>query len=99
MNWAGAFIITGNPYKFVYDLALEKLEISDKSKVIGIGDSLHTDINGAHGAGIQGALVMSGLHGHELGFSNGDMPTPKDVDTMTLHYNTVADYYLPDLRW
>ncbi|WP_411222242.1 HAD-IIA family hydrolase [Marivita sp. S2033] len=47
----------GKPFANIYDMAFAKLRNSDRSRVLMVGDSLHTDILGAQTAGIASALV------------------------------------------
>jgi HAD superfamily hydrolase (TIGR01459 family) len=60
----------GKPYPSVYDSCLGLLGISDRRRILAIGDSLRTDIAGATGAGIASLLVTGGIHAAEFG--NGD---------------------------
>jgi HAD superfamily hydrolase (TIGR01450 family) len=51
-------VFYGKPFGDIYSLALARLEPeTDLSRVIMVGDTLHTDILGAHAAGLQAALV------------------------------------------
>lgn len=52
----------GKPFGNVYDLAFSRLGEVDKSRVLMVGDSLHTDILGGAAYGIKTALVT----GHGL---------------------------------
>ncbi|WP_366871607.1 TIGR01459 family HAD-type hydrolase [uncultured Ruegeria sp.] len=47
----------GKPFGNIFELALKRLGSVDKSRVLMVGDSLHTDILGARAAGIASALV------------------------------------------
>lgn len=47
----------GKPFGNIYDLAFRRLGPIDKSRVLMVGDSLHTDIVGARNAGIVSALI------------------------------------------
>jgi HAD superfamily hydrolase (TIGR01450 family) len=47
----------GKPFSNIFELAFERLGESDKSRVLMVGDSLHTDILGAQSAGISSALI------------------------------------------
>ncbi len=47
----------GKPFGNIYDLVFERLGCIDKSRVLMVGDSLHTDILGARNAGIVSALI------------------------------------------
>ncbi|SNS46733.1 TIGR01459 family HAD-type hydrolase [Antarctobacter heliothermus] len=50
-------VFFGKPFPSVFDLALSHLGTVDKSRVIMVGDSLHTDILGAQTSGISSALI------------------------------------------
>ncbi len=56
----------GKPYADVYTLCLNRLEGIDKTRVLMVGDSLHTDIKGANGVGIDSALITGGILKHTL---------------------------------
>ena len=47
----------GKPFPGIYDLVFDRLSGVDKSRVVMVGDSLHTDILGAQAAGVASALV------------------------------------------
>lgn len=47
----------GKPFANIYDLAFARLGPVDRSRVVMVGDSLHTDILGGHAAGIASVLI------------------------------------------
>lgn len=47
----------GKPFRNIFDIAFQRLGPVDRSRVIMVGDSLHTDILGAHAAGVGSALI------------------------------------------
>ncbi|WP_417211593.1 TIGR01459 family HAD-type hydrolase [Antarctobacter sp.] len=49
----------GKPFPDVFEQALSRLGPVDKSRVVMIGDSLHTDILGAQTSGIKSALIAN----------------------------------------
>ncbi len=55
----------GKPDPAIYDMAL-RLIGAERSRVLAIGDSLHTDIAGAAGAGLASCWVLGGIHEEEL---------------------------------
>ena len=61
----------GKPYPSVYDSCLGLLGISDRRRILAIGDSLRTDIAGATGAGIASLLIAGGIHAAEFGNGEG----------------------------
>lgn len=68
----GEVLYAGKPHKPVYDQALAKAAaLRGKStvpaRVLAIGDSVRTDMTGAHAFGIDFLFVTSGIHAGELG--------------------------------
>jgi HAD superfamily hydrolase (TIGR01459 family) len=68
----GEVLYAGKPYKPIYDLALAKaLSAAGRkipaARVLAIGDSLRTDLKGAHAIGVDFLFVTSGIHAEELG--------------------------------
>ncbi len=47
----------GKPFRNIFDAAAERLGGFDPGRTVMVGDSLHTDVLGAHSAGIASALV------------------------------------------
>ncbi len=56
----------GKPDPAIYAMALAELQ-TPPARVLAIGDSLHTDIGGAHAAGIDSLWVLGGIHAAALG--------------------------------
>jgi HAD superfamily hydrolase (TIGR01459 family) len=56
----------GKPHPSVYDSCLGLLGISDRTRLLAIGDSLRTDIAGAANAGIDSLLIAGGVHAEEF---------------------------------
>ncbi len=64
----------GKPYRSVYDSCLALLGITERSRVLAVGDSLRTDIAGAAAAGLDSLFVIGGIHADEFGASNDREP-------------------------
>jgi HAD superfamily hydrolase (TIGR01459 family) len=62
----GEVIYYGKPYSQVYEYAFDyidkKYNITDKNKILAIGDSMDTDIQGANNNQIDSILVTTGLY-------------------------------------
>lgn len=71
----------GKPFANIFDLALSRLGEVDRSRVLMVGDSLHTDILGAHTAGVASALIT------DYGFFAG-----QDVDAAIARSGIVPDF-------
>ncbi len=52
----------GKPYPSVYESCLELLGVSDRRRILAVGDSLRTDIAGAAAFGIDSLLIAGGIH-------------------------------------
>ena len=68
----GEVLYAGKPYRSIYDMALAKAEAAAGRKVaresvLAIGDSVRTDLKGAHTVGVDFLFVTSGIHAEELG--------------------------------
>ncbi|MFK7882158.1 TIGR01459 family HAD-type hydrolase [Roseobacter sp.] len=59
----GRVVWYGKPYLGIYETALALVENVPKARILCIGDSIHHDILGGHGAGLATALVRQGVHG------------------------------------
>jgi HAD superfamily hydrolase (TIGR01459 family) len=64
----------GKPFGPTYDTALGLLGVTDRRRILALGDSLRTDIAGANGAGIDSVIVAAGIHYEEFGTAPGQMP-------------------------
>jgi HAD superfamily hydrolase (TIGR01459 family) len=66
----GEVLYAGKPYRPIYEIAVAQAaagrEIS-KQRSLAIGDSVRTDLTGAHGFGIDFLFIMGGIHAEELG--------------------------------
>src|SRR5437763_3077860 len=72
----GEVFYAGKPYRPLYDLALAEtarvrkersLNDAPMSHVLAIGDSVRTDLKGAHDLGVDCLFVTAGIHAEELG--------------------------------
>lgn len=54
-------IYLGKPYRAIYDYAAGRLGVTDRSRILCVGDSLASDIRGANNAGMYSALVLTGI--------------------------------------
>ena len=56
----------GKPDPTIYNECFRLLDITDRSRILGIGDSFTTDIKGANAAGLDALLVGRGIHADVL---------------------------------
>lgn len=71
----------GKPFTNIFERAFARLGPVDRSRVLMVGDSLHTDILGAQGAGVASALIA------HWGFFSG-----QDVEAAIARSGIVPDY-------
>src|SRR5215213_43691 len=86
----GEVYYAGKPHRPLYDLALAETAKARAarslapqvplSRVLAIGDSVRTDLKGAHDLGVDCLFVTAGIHAEELG--HRDDPDPEALATM-----------------
>jgi HAD superfamily hydrolase (TIGR01459 family) len=99
----GRTITPGKPHRPIYEAALalgdelagRKL---DRSRVLGIGDAIRTDIAGGHGAGIHTLLVARGIHALEIG-ANHEVIDPVLAVEWAACQEVRPTYVIHDLTW
>jgi ribonucleotide monophosphatase NagD (HAD superfamily) len=91
----------GKPDPAVYALCLERLGLSDKSRVCTVGDSFHTDMAGAAAAGIDAILCTGGIHGEDLGVTYGHPADPRAVADLSRREGVTPGPvgHIPAFRW
>jgi len=89
----------GKPYNDAYQECFELLEILDPSTVAAIGDSLHTDIDGAKDHGIFSVLVTGGILADELGAKYGEFPDLKQLLNICTKEGVTPDVIIPAFKW
>lgn len=65
----GAVRFFGKPFPEIYEMALDRLPSIPRSRVLCVGDALHTDIGGAQNVGLDCLFVAGGIHQDEIGAS------------------------------
>lgn len=99
----GEALWCGKPYRPIYDTALERAEALrggpiDRTKVLGIGDALRTDIAGANDAGFDSLFISGGIHAEELKSIDGAVPDTESLaDLFTGHAHPRG--VMPRLAW
>ena len=96
----GEVIFYGKPHRPIYDRAMElaaeqrKGEPVSRARVLAIGDSVRTDLAGAHGFGIDCLFVTRGIHSEE--FEGIDQLDPASVKELFGHPPKAL---IRELRW
>ena len=81
----GEVYYAGKPHRPLYDLALAEVakargHAPPLARVLAIGDSVRTDLKGAHDLGVDCLFVTAGIHAEELG--DRDDPDPAALRAM-----------------
>ena len=89
----------GKPHPAIYDNCFAALAVTNRAKILAIGDSLRTDIAGANAAGIASALVLGGLHAAEFGAGPGRTADLAAVARACQQAAAAPDVLLPGFVW
>ena len=89
----------GKPFPGIYDECLAMLGLTDRSRIVAIGDGLHTDIAGARAARLAAVLVTGGINAATLGTFHGEAPDPALLARICAEAGVVPDAAVPALRW
>jgi HAD superfamily hydrolase (TIGR01459 family) len=82
----------GKPYPSVYDTCLGLLDMTDRSRILAVGDSLRTDIAGAAAAGLDSLFIAGGIHAAEFGLESALAQEP---DLNRIEATLAADRHSP----
>ena len=98
----GEVLYAGKPYRPIYDMALKRAEEAagrevPLERVLAIGDSMRTDLKGAHTAGIDFLFVTAGIHAEELG--GRGKPDPAALASAFLAAGEVPKAVMRQLVW
>ncbi len=81
----------GKPHAPIYRDCFNLLKVTDRKRILAVGDSLRTDIAGANAAGIDGLLVLGGIHQEEL--------TGADLNSVIARAGVIPTAAVPVFRW
>ena len=89
----------GKPYPSVYKSIQSFFKGIPVNRLLAIGDSFTTDIKGANDAGIDSALVVSGIHSSDLGVSHGQLPELATFEEVCRKMGVKPTFLLPGFIW
>lgn len=89
----------GKPHSRVYNAALKKLAIADKSRILAFGDGMHTDVAGANKAGLDVALVSTGIHVNDLCHKDGSFPNMEKATALIEERGDTPTYIIKKFSW
>ncbi len=98
----GEVLYAGKPYRPIYDLALEKAKAAAgreiaHARVLAVGDSVRTDLKGAHEAGIKFQFITAGIHAEEHG--GRDRPDAKALNAAFTAAGEMPKAVMRQLEW
>lgn len=98
----GEVLYAGKPYRPIYEMAVAKAEATRGGKIslsraLAIGDSLRTDLRGAHDFGVDFLFVTSGIHADEFGLR--DNPDLKALHGALAEAPAAPQAVMPRLVW
>jgi HAD superfamily hydrolase (TIGR01459 family) len=88
----------GKPFRPVYETCFAALGITDRRRIIAVGDSLRTDIAGANAAGIDSVLVTGGIHAEEFGLGGGQPDLDRLIEAVATSGHK-PDAVIAHFRW
>jgi len=86
----------GKPDRSVYETCFRLYP--QAKRILGIGDSLHHDVAGARGAGIDALFIAAGIHAPDLGIAWGDDPAEERLEAAYAEAGYRPDYVIPTFR-
>ena len=92
----GPVTYVGKPHRAVYRHVLENMGLQ---KVLAVGDSMTTDIAGAAGAGLDSALVLTGIHRKALFGEDGAWLGENHLQNLMKPYPYRPQYVIDHFRW
>ncbi len=86
----------GKPHSGAYRACMELLHVTDSARMVAVGDSLHTDVAGARGAGIDSVFCAAGIHLDEVVMGAwGDNPSAERLEALFNEYRITPTYVMP----
>lgn len=95
LAWGGEVFEVGKPDPAVYGPVMEALGLTDRARVLAVGDTPHTDLAGAAAAGMDSLWAMTGLTAD----AHGDNPDPAVLARVAEEEGVAPRAALRSLRW
>ncbi len=99
----------GKPHTDVYNFCLRLWhqnigiispdDTLDPAQVLVVGDSLHTDIPGAHAMSFHSVLIAAGIHAEEFGGETDQLPAPNVIRQTCERFGVAPDYVMASFSW
>lgn len=89
----------GKPFPEVYATCFDILAGVSKSRILAVGDNLHTDIAGAKHSGIDSALVLGGMLKDRAPLLPWKEENRPILDKLCTEHHASPTYLLPAFNW
>lgn len=96
-SFGGKVRYHGKPGRDIYEACLAAAPSAVRP--IAVGDSLHHDIAGAAGMGIDSIFVTAGIHRFELDVADGGCPDAEAVARVAGEYGVTPTFTMPSFVW
>lgn len=96
-SFGGKVRYYGKPGRDIYEACLAAAPSAERP--IAVGDSLHHDIAGADGMGIDSIFVTAGIHRFDLGVADGGCPDADAVAQLVGEYGVTPTFTMPSFVW
>ena len=81
----------GKPHAPIYRECFSLLKVTDRARILAVGDSLRTDIAGANAAGVDGLWVLGGIHQEDVAAG--------DLNSVIARQGVIPVAAVPVFRW
>ncbi len=89
-DMGGEVMYFGKPFPAIYQVCFDAIN-ADKSRILAVGDNLHTDIAGANTVGIESLLITGGILLQQL----GEKPQADDLQPLCQEMSAWPTYFAP----
>jgi HAD superfamily hydrolase (TIGR01459 family) len=97
--YGGRVLYHGKPDPAIFRRAARALGQGRDARILVVGDSLATDIEGATAAGYESLFVTRGIHAEELGIAPGAEPAPARLAEVCERHGQWPTAAIATLRW
>jgi HAD superfamily hydrolase (TIGR01459 family) len=89
----------GKPDRSVFDTVIAQLDGPPRGRIVMVGDTLHTDIEGAIAAGLDSIFITHGIHAPALDALPGAAPGADRLAALYDVHGVAPTYVMTGLRW
>ena len=89
----------GKPDRSVFETVLADLGGADRVRTVMVGDTLHTDVEGAIAAGLDSIFITHGIHAPYLDAVPGEAPADDRLAALYADHGVEPTFAMTGLRW